>query len=261
MLDLDWATVLFQIVNFLVLLAGLNHFLFKPLRRKLNERGRIIADALHSARDQEDKSDQLREELRERIEAAEREAEEILTAARLEADRRSAEIQEEMRARADRLTQEMREDLARQRDDAVAQHYDDILDTIIELSSNVVQAVTTRRTHDDLVTNFAASIYQLPQADVDEYRRTMAGRVPTAFISTPVALTQEQAKTLADTLSSLVDRHVELQVRIVPELVAGIQVRLADKLIDNSLRQQLSRIRERVRNDFITRMGAAAQHD
>jgi len=155
----------------------------------------------------------------------------------------------------------MREDFHRQRDEIAAQYYDQILDTIVELSANVVQSVTTRHTHDDLVTNYCASIYQLPQTDVDEYRRAMAGRVPTAFVSTPVALTGDQAKTLSDTLSSLIDRHIELQVRVVPELIAGIQVRLADKLIDNSIRGQLRRIRQRVRNDIVTRLGAETQHE
>ena len=86
----------------------------------------------------------------------------------------------------------------------------------------------------------------------------MVGRVSTAFVTTPVSLTAEQTKTLADTLSSLIDRRVELQMQTDPSLVAGIQVRLADKLIDNSVRQQLNRIRERVRRDLITRMGAGA---
>jgi len=31
MLELDWATLLFQIINFVVLVAGLGYFLFRPL--------------------------------------------------------------------------------------------------------------------------------------------------------------------------------------------------------------------------------------
>ena len=100
------------------------------------------------------------------------------------------------------------------------------------------------------------SLEEEPQEDVEEYRRLMAGRVPIAFVTTPVALTPEQTKTLADTLSSLIDRRVELQVSIDTDLIVGIQVRLADKLIDNSLRQQLDHIRTRAREDLISRLGA-----
>jgi F-type H+-transporting ATPase subunit b len=261
MLQLDWATLAFQTINFLVLLWLLNRFLFKPLRGKLDERGRTIAEDLQSARSQEAEAALLRTEWEERRRTVEGEAEEILQTSRREATEMSAELFEEARTRLDRLTEEMRLDLVRQRNEIIVQQYDGILDTIITLSGNVVQSVTTRRTHDDLVTNFCASIYQMSQTDIDEYRRLLAGRIPTAFVSTPVALTAEQSQTLADTLSSLIDRRVELQVSIDPELVAGIQVRLADKLIDNSIRQQLDRIRERVRRDLIAQMGASAQHE
>jgi len=257
MLDVDLATIVFQIINFIVLVALLNRFLFKPLRQKLSERGNAIAESLQEARDQEAQAAQLKAEWEERRHTADRQAEEILQAAQREAARTSEELLEETRARLDRLTEEMRMDLRRQRNEIVVRQYDDVVDTIIALSGNVVQSVTTRHTHDDLVTNFCASIYQMPQAEVDEYRRLMTGRLPTAFVTTPVALTAEQARTLVDTLSSLIDRRVELQVTVDPELVAGIQVRLADKLIDNSVRQQLHRIRERVRTDLIARMGVS----
>ena len=146
----------------------------------------------------------------------------------------------------------------RQRDEVVAQNYEGMLDAIVDLSANVVQSVTTRRTHDDLVQNFCASIYRLPQEEVNEYRRAIEGRYPVAVVTTPVALTADQTKTVSDTLSSLIDRQVELQVRVAPELVAGIQVRLANRLLDNTVRQQLNRIRDRVREDLVERMGASA---
>ena len=260
MLELDWATLLFQTVNFVVLVGGLGYLLFRPLRKKLDERQKVISDTLQSARDREAEAARLRDQWQEATLRAQKEAEELLHRAQSEAEQKAADILEEARSRIDRLTEEMREDLHRQRDEMTAQYYDDILDAIVELSANVLQSVTTRRTHDDLVTNYCASIYQLPQTDVDEYRRSMAGRVPTAFVATPVPLSGDQAKTLSDTLSSLIDRHIELQVRVTPELIAGIQVRLADKLIDNSVREQLHRIRERVRRDLISRLGASARY-
>jgi F-type H+-transporting ATPase subunit b len=256
MLQLDWASLLFQIVNFMVLLALLNQFLFKPLRAKLDERGQRIADLLANAQEREAEAAQLRDEWEQRLSQAEQERETILAAAQAVANEQAAALLAEARVQLDRITVEMRQDLERQRDELVVRNYDGILDTIIDISGHVVQSVTTRRTHDDLVNNFCASIYQLPQADVEEYRRVMTGRMPTAFVATPATLTAEQTRTLDDTLSSLIDRRVELQVTLDPSLIAGIQVRLADKLVDNSVQQQLSRIRNRVRSNLGVRLTA-----
>jgi len=258
MLELDWATILFQIVNFVVLLALLNRFLFKPLRAKLNERRGVIAGSLQNAREQEAEAARLRAEWEERMRIVEQQKEETLRAAELEVAKRSAHLLEEARARLDQLTEEMRTDLRRERNEIIVRQYDEVLDTIVALAANVVQSVTTRRTHDDLVTNFCASIYQLPQTDVQEYRRLLMGRVPTASVTTPVALTPEQVNTVTDTLSSLIDRRLELQTSVDPELIAGIQVRLADKLMDNTVRHRLDLTRERVRADLMGRMGASS---
>lgn len=254
MLRFDWATLGFQVINFLILLAALTYFLFRPLRAKLNERGRLLAEMHQRAREQEAEAARLRAEWEEQMRLARQRAQEIIEAAEQEASQQIAALMEEARLRFDRLSEQMRADLERQRDEIVAQHYEEILDTVITMAGHIVQSVTTRRTHDDLVINFCASIYQLPQAEVAEYRRMMADRTPVAFVKTPVPLTPEQNKTLSDTLSSLIDRHVTLQVGTDPSLVAGLQVRLGDRLIDNSIRQQLLRARERVHRALIAQI-------
>lgn len=255
MLEIDLPTLLFQVLNFVALLLILNYLVFKPLRAKLTERGRTISDTLQAAQDQEAEAARMRHEWEVRREQAEREAEEIIRAAEAEAERRAARILEDARIRLDHISEEMRDDLARQRDEILARHYDEVLNTVMALAGNVVQAVTTRRAHDDLVTNFCASIFQIPQPEIEAYRHVMAGRAATARVETPVALTDEQTKTLTDTLSSLIDRRVELQVTVNPALIAGLSVRLADRLIDNSIRQQLVGIREHVRSDLMQRAG------
>ncbi len=253
MLDLDWSTLLLQILNFVAILAILNVLMFKPLRIKLTERGRNLSETRQAAEDQEAEAARMRREWEIRRNNAEREAEEIIHAAEVEAEQRAAQIIADARERLDSITDDMRSDLLRQRDEVLARHYDDVLDTVLALSGNIVQAVTTRRTHDDLVTNFAASIFQIPQAEIQVYRQTMADRYPTAMVETPVELTEEQISTLTDTLSSLIDRRVELQITINPALIAGLSVRLAHRLIDNSIRQQLLQIRGRVHEELLTR--------
>lgn len=254
MLEIDWGTLLLQILNFIALLLILNYLVFKPLRAKLAERRRSLSETFQAAQDQEAEAERLRRDWEMRRSQVEREAEEIIQTAEAEAQRRAAQILQEARIRLDQITSEIREDLVRQRNEILVHHYDRVLDTVIALSANVIRAITTRRAHDDLVTNFCASIYQIPQDQVETYRQAMAGRAPIAFVETPVELTLEQVQTLTDTLSSLIDRRVELQVTINPALIAGVQVRLADRLIGNSVRQHLLRIRDLVRQDLVAQV-------
>ncbi|MFO7696908.1 MAG: F0F1 ATP synthase subunit delta [Anaerolineae bacterium] len=253
MLDLDWRTLLFQIINFGVLVAILAWLVFKPLKSKLAERGQTISDALQSAQDQEAEAARLRAHWEERRAQAEAHGEEIIRAAETRAQERSAQILSEARLQLDRLTEDMRTDLNHERDEIVSLQFEEILEGVMALSANVIRSVTTRRTHDDMVANFVAGILRTPQEQVQEYRTSMTGRVPTAFVTTPVPLTPEQSRTIADAVSSLLDRRVEIRDSVDVNIIAGIQVRLADRLVENSIRQQLVQIRDKVRAEFAGR--------
>lgn len=253
MLELDWRTLLFQILNFVVLVIILARLVFKPLKSKLAERRQTISDALQSAQDQEAEAARLRAHWEERHAQAEAQGEEIIRAAQETARERSAQILNETRQQLDRLTEEMRIDLDHERDELISLQFEDLLEGVVALAANVIRSVTTRPTHNDLVANFVASILRTPQEQVQEYRTAMTGRAPTAFVSTPVQLTADQSRTLADALSSLLDRRVEIQDTIDVNIIAGIQVRIADRLLENSIRQQLVQIRDAVRADFAGR--------
>jgi F-type H+-transporting ATPase subunit b len=255
MLDLDWRTVVSQIINFVVLLVILYYLIFRPLRRKLDERSEDLAQALQNARDQEAQAAELRRDWEQRMAVIDRTREEILATAAGEAEARTAETMREARLRLDAATEQMRRDIQRQRDEVVSESFGDILDTIMGLSANVLQSVTTRRAHDDLISNLLAQIYQMPQDQVEVYRRVMAGRMPTAFVTTPVPLSAEQTRNLTDALSSLIDRRIELQTNVDTGLIAGIQIRVGDRLLDNTVVNELSRVRESVSRGMVERLG------
>ena len=56
-----------------------------------------------------------------------------------------------------------------------------------------------------------------------------------ARVGTPVGLTDEQQRRLADALSRIYGRPIALQVELRPELVGGLVVRVGDEVIDGSL--------------------------
>ena len=97
MLDLDWRTILFQILNFGVIVLILAKLVFKPLRNKLAERGQTISDALQAAQDQEAEAERHRAHWEARRAQAEADGEEIIRAAEERAQERAAQILREAR--------------------------------------------------------------------------------------------------------------------------------------------------------------------
>lgn len=259
MLELDLSTLLFQIVNFLILAVVLGKFLFKPARRLMSQRTAEMKTTLDQAARDRNEAEALRERLAARLRGAEEEAEKIIRQAREESEQQAWGILRQAQAEAEALRAEMRAESAQERAQAITANYDEVLDTIIELATLSLQGVATQSVHDDLVTRLVAHIWELGRTDrqrVETYRRMMAERQPVARVHTPLPLSEEQQQTLADTLSALVNRTLTLTIETDPTLIAGLKVRVGDSIIDHSLHRRLLDLRDELRSELERRLRA-----
>ena len=82
MLSIDPYTILWTVVNLLVLYLLMRKFLFKPVNAILDSRAKAISDGLAQAADQQQKAQQLLEEYQTQLDQSRQEAEQIVTQAR-----------------------------------------------------------------------------------------------------------------------------------------------------------------------------------
>ena len=259
MLELDLSTLLFQIVNFLILAVVLGKFIFKPARRLMHQRTAELKTTLDQAAQDRNEADALHGRLAARLKGVEEEAKRIVRQAREESEQQAWGILRQAQAEADALRAETRAECAQERAQAVAENYDEMLDTIVELAALSLQGVATQSIHDDLVARLVAHIWELGRTDrqrVEAYRRMMAERQPVARVHTPLLLSEEQQHTLADTLSALVNRTLTLTIETDPTLIAGLKVRLGDSIVDHSLQRQLLDLRDELGSELERRLRA-----
>jgi F-type H+-transporting ATPase subunit b len=111
---IDWFTVAAQIVNFLVLVALLKHFLWGRLIRAIDEREKRVAGQLAEA-DAKHKSAELQtEQVRARIDQFEAQHDAMLLQAKQEADEKHKELIQQARERVRLLEGKWHQDLERE---------------------------------------------------------------------------------------------------------------------------------------------------
>lgn len=120
MIDLN-ATLIAQIINFLILVALLAKFAYKPLTQALADRQRRIADSLEAADRQKSEAEQLKREYQEQLNAARVQAQTIVEKARKLAEDTKEEILTEARAENARLLKAAQEEICREREQALAE--------------------------------------------------------------------------------------------------------------------------------------------
>jgi F-type H+-transporting ATPase subunit b len=249
MLNLDFATIAFQIINFLALAALLYHFLFRPVMHKVKERAaekERLARVM--ARDCQEAAN-MRAELEARLEHADEEAAAIIAAAQEQAEAERMALLQEAHAEAERILVEAHADAQRLRQQAVRDFHDDMLVAILEISGQVIGRTAPPQVHDALVQQLNDRIWELGRSEmqrVEVLRRSLGDRAPTAHVTSSKPLSAEQQGQLARTFTALADRHVNLELKTDPNLAAGLRVRLGDMVVDHSITGQLNELREAV---------------
>jgi len=257
MLNLDIWTVAFQIVNFLALAGLLYYFLFRPLTRSMKKRAAEKERLAQESAQNREAAAQLRTELEARLEHAEEEAANIIAKGSEQAQTNRQALLEEAQEEVERILAEAQADAHQLRSQAVEDFHDELLDAILEISSRVIGQAAPHEVHDALVQQLCDRIWELGRSEmerVEAFRRSLGERAPMAYVTSAHSLSPEQQGLLVRTFTALADRDVNLDLSTDPALAAGMQARLGDFIVDNSVAGQLAELREAVSDTLEERL-------
>jgi F-type H+-transporting ATPase subunit b len=235
---IDWFTIAAQIVNFLVLVLLLRHFLYGPIVKAMDERKEHILAQIKEA------------ERREEI--AETEAQRLRTAkAELENQRSRmlVEAEQEVEARRKELIQEARQeadDLRRHWQIAVEQAKERFLGELRQGTVRQVYAVARRALSDladvDLERQMVAVFLQRLRAmDEEELREILPANDERAalVVYSAFALPPADRQSIVETFQQLSGKPVKVEFEATPRLIGGLELRSPNRRVAWNLARYL----------------------
>jgi F-type H+-transporting ATPase subunit b len=247
MLSLDLATIVFQLINFVVLAAVLNRVLFQPILRRAAERTEEKERLIRELAEERQAVAALRASLEQQQAQLEEEKDQRIARIHEEAESDRRELLKDARTEAEKLLAEAQADSYRLQQQAMDDFHERLVRAIMDISGTIIGRVAPPAVHDALVQGLSERIREMGRSEmerVEAVRHSLGDREALAHVASARELSGEQQAQLARTLTALADRHVNIQLRIAPDLVAGLQVRLGDTVIDNSLAGQLEELRQ-----------------
>lgn len=153
MVDLN-ATLIAQIINFLILVAILTKVAYKPLMKALADRQARIADSLSTADAERTAAAELKREYQEQLAQARSQAQEIVEKATKLAEQTKDEIIKEARAEHARLLKEAQQEITRERERAVADVRNEVVALSIAAAGRIIGQNLDQSANAKLVTDF-----------------------------------------------------------------------------------------------------------
>ncbi len=245
MVNINWSTLILQIVNFLVMVAILTKFFFKPVVKILDERSKKVTSALDEAERQEREAAALRAEYEDRLVKAQEEVLAMRQQAQEEIERTRrrmmAETQEELRLLRERTEHELQE----MRRQAMLRHRRELGELVVQLSGRLMREAGGEALQRASMERFIEQLADLPP---EQYRHVLTNEEVESVLvhlSSAGELEADTISRIERQIATMVHKPVEIRHTVDPALIAGATVRFGDLLADGSLAGQLNRLRDR----------------
>ena len=246
MLEFDLTTIIFQIINFLVLAIVLYFLLFKNVIKRADERKREAESIRQETLDNLEESRKIRAEADDYYNNIKQRVDDYVEKAKSEIELNRFQVLEETKSAAEEIFRQRQEDSLRSQKQTIEKFQKEILNSVLNLSQQTLKLTTPDEIHHSLVQRMNERVWELGKKEmrrVETIRTSLVNRdEPIAAVETAKPLTKEEKAMLIRTFSALADKNIKLDLKVNEALVSGIRVRLGDFIVDNSLSTKLQEI-------------------
>lgn len=243
-LGINPAFLLSQVVNFLILFAGLYFLLWKPILKMLDQRKERIHQAMEDAERAREERERAQAEFNKRLDEAAQERERIIAQAREEAQEERKAILAEAEQETQRISIRAREEAQSEGERILEEVRGQVAALAIAAANRLIGEALDeerqRRLVDEFFTGISAGRVQI----IDEAE--LAAGDTKARVTSALPLTEEEKATLASNLAAQLGAQPEMEFDVDPAILGGLVLKVGDRVIDGSVAGKLETLRERL---------------
>lgn len=241
-MQIDWLTVVAQIVNFLVLVLLLKRFLYGPILSAMQKREARIAERLENAKFREDEAAAERRRFERMSEELESSRAQKLGEAREVADLEKRRLFEEARAEVAAQRDRWLDDLGREQDELGADLRSELGESAFGIARRALADLADSTLERQVVRAFLARWVRLPASD----RAAFSGAGETLRVSSAFELDADLRERLLEAVAPRAGIEFTVDAALVCGIVLVAPGHRLDWSIDSYLDDAALRLRDRL---------------
>jgi len=223
-MQINWFTVIAQILNFLVLVWLLKRFLYKPILNAIDEREKKIESQLKDADNRESVAKKEQDEFKKKNEQFDQEKKERMDKAVVETNVERDKLMEiarneaaELRVKLQKSMSEMQENLNRDIAQKTQQEVFAIArKTLADLASQSLEEQST--------TLFIKRINELKKEEKQQFIKAFKSESSPILIGSAFDLPKKQQSEIQKAVSEILGTETHFQFKTTPEIISGIEL-------------------------------------
>ena len=154
----DFWTCLFTLCNLIILFLVMRKFLFKPVKKMIEDRQKEIDGLYDDADKKNEEAERLQKEYREKLDMANAESEEILKKAQRKAQLREEEILRDAQEKAKITLKRAEEQVEMEKKRAVNDIKDEVSGMAVDIASAIIERDVSEDEHRELIDKFIGEL-------------------------------------------------------------------------------------------------------
>lgn len=154
LVSIDPGTIVFTLINTLIIFIIFRVFLYKPVCKILDKRKEMAAAEIAEAQKAKEAAEKAEQEYTARLADAKNEAAEIVKQATLRAQKREEEIVNEATQKAADIRAKAEENIEREKQRAVNEIKDEISEIVVMAAGKVVEKEISAKDNEEIISKF-----------------------------------------------------------------------------------------------------------
>jgi F-type H+-transporting ATPase subunit b len=221
---IDWFTVIAQILNFLILVWLLKHFLYKPILNAIDAREKKVADELASADAKEAEAQKEKEEFKRKNDEFEQQRNDLLNRSMEEAKAERQRLFEEVRKEASDMRVKQQKALRNEEQHLSQEIGSRTQQEVFNIARKVLTDLAGTSLEERAVDVFVQRFRDLKSEEKKQLVSVLNASPSQVLIRTAFDLTQEQHDLIKKTIKETLEIETQPRFETAPDIISGIEL-------------------------------------
>ena len=238
-MELNWSTVVLEIINFLILVWILKRFFYKPVLNVIARRKAGIEQTLSHAKDLHEDAELLRDQYEHRLRDWERERQQARDELRTEMDMQRVQLMEALQTSLEQARQKAEISDKRRLQDIINKGEAESLINAAKFASRLLEQVASAEVEARLLDLLIDELGRLTTEQLKTLRNSWAEAHNEVQVISAYPLAEPQCQRLQQAINQLAQKTLSFQFAQDSKLLAGLHISINDWELGFNLRDEL----------------------
>lgn len=223
-MEINWFTVIAQVINFFILVWLLKRFLYKPILSAIDERESKIAAQLKAAEATKAEAEKEQEAFEQKNLSFDQEKEKLMAEAVAAGTEARQKLLEQARAEAEKLAAKLATAAKEQQHNEQKAHQQKIQQAVFAIARKTLADLGTMGLEEQLTRAFIKRLKTQKEEELKPLKAAFTGSSAPLLVRSAIALPEKQQQALKQSIDEVLTADTSLTFEVTPALIGGIEL-------------------------------------